>query len=52
MRIFQRNVFNCVTESIMLGIGIGKATASTALPMDHTAEMLQMDPTWNYSQTV
>ena len=35
----------------MSGIRICKATAPTALPMD-PAEILQMEPTWNYSQTV
>ena len=37
---------------IMSGIRICKANAPTALPMDHAAEILQMEPTWNYSQTV
>ena len=36
----------------MSGIRICKANAPTALPMDHAAEILQMEPTWNYSQTV
>ena len=36
----------------MSGIRICEATAPTALPMDHAAEILQMEPTWNYSQTV
>jgi hypothetical protein len=27
-------------------------SAPTALPMDHAVEILQMEPTWNYSQTV
>ena len=52
MRICQRNAFNCVAESIMSRIRIYKADAPTALPMDHAAEILQMEPTWNYSQTV
>ena len=52
MRICQRNVLNCVTKSIMSEIRICKANAPTALPMDHAAEILQMEPTWNYSQTV
>ena len=37
---------------IMSGIRICKANAPIALPMDHAAEILQMEPTWNYSQTV
>jgi len=49
MRICQRNVFNCVAKSIMSGIKICKANAPTALPMDHTAEIHQTEPTWNYS---
>ena len=36
----------------MSGIRICKANAPTALPMDHAVEILQMEPTWNYSQTV
>ena len=51
MRIFQRNVFNCVAKAIMSGIRICKANAPTALPMDHAAEILQMESTWHYSQT-
>ena len=45
MRICQRDVLNCVAKSIMSGIRICKATAPTALPMDHAAEILQMEPT-------
>jgi len=36
----------------MSGIRICKANAPTALPMGHAVEILQMEPTWNYSQTV
>jgi len=36
----------------MSGIRSCKATAPTVLPTDHAAEILQMEPTWNYSQTV
>ena len=50
MRFFQRNILNCV--AIMSGTRICEATAPTALPMDHAAEILQMEPTWDYSQTV
>ena len=52
MRIFQRNVFNCVAKAIMSGIRICKANASTALPMDHAVEILQMEPTWSYPERV
>ena len=52
MRVCQRNVLNCVAKSIMSGIRSCKATAPTVLPTDHAAEILQMEPTWNYSQTV
>ena len=32
----------------MSGIKICKANAPTALPMDHAAEILQTEPTWNF----
>ena len=52
MRIFQRNVFNCVAKAIMSGIRICKANAPTALPMDHALEILQMEPTLSYPERV
>ena len=52
MRIFQRNVFNCVAKAIMSGIRICKANAPTALPMDHAVEIFQMEPTWSYSKKI
>ena len=52
MRIFQRNVFNCVTKAIMSGIRICKANAPTALPMDHAVEILQMESTVSYPERV
>ena len=33
-------------------IRICKANAPTALPMDHAIEILQMEPTWSYSQKI
>ena len=33
----------------MSGIKICKANTPTALPMDHTTELHQTEPTWNYS---
>lgn len=36
----------------MSGIRICKANAPTALPTDHAVEILQTEPTWNYSQTI
>ena len=52
MRIFQRNVFNCVAKIIMSGIRICKANAPTALPMDHALGILQMEPTLSYPERV
>ena len=52
MRIFQRNVFNCVAKAIMSGIRICKANAPTALPMDHAVEILQMESTLSYPERV
>ena len=52
MRIFQRNVFNCVAKAIMSGIRICKANAPTALPMDHAVEILQMEPTRSYPKRI
>jgi hypothetical protein len=46
MRIFERSIFNGVAKTVS-GIGICKANAPTASPMDFATEVDEMGPTLN-----
>ena len=45
LRIIMRTMFDAVAKPITSGIELCRATAPTALPMDHATEADNMEPT-------